>query len=66
MVVAVGAIFIALIVFTHVLPEGFLAFLAGEDHLCRLLQVVILRLGVTFCAIKPLFATRCAYGYLGV
>jgi hypothetical protein len=41
----------------HTFSEYFFALFTSENHFCGLRQLVILRLGVAFGAIKPLFTT---------
>lgn len=49
-----------------VFSEALLAFLAGEDHLVLLLELVVGVLCVAFGAVEPLLAARSANGDLGV
>ena len=65
-VIAMGTIFIALLVVGHVFPKCLLALLAHEGHFISLPKPMILNFGMTFCAIEPLLATRCAYRNLSV
>ena len=65
-VVAVGAIFVALLKLLCLLAEALLALFAGKDHLGRLLQRVVGRLLVALGAVKPLLAAGAADGDLGV
>ena len=54
MVVAVGAVFVTILILAAVLAEALLALLAGKDHFKALLERVIGLLLVTFCAVEPL------------
>lgn len=65
-IIAMWTELVALIVVGHVFAECLFAFLAEEVHLHRLLQLVVLRLRVTFGAVEPLFATWSADGDLRV
>ena len=51
-IIAMWAIFVALVVDTHVFPEGLLALLAREYHLCRSLERVIRDFCMTFWALR--------------
>ena len=53
------AIFVALLVVAHVLPERFLALFAHEGHLCCSTQFVVLCFGVAFGTVEPLLAAWC-------
>lgn len=66
MVVAVRAVFVALLELLGVLAEALLALFAGEDHLGTLLEIVVLGLGMALGAVKPLLAAGAADGDLGV
>lgn len=50
------AVLVALVIFRHILSEGFLAFFAHEDHLSGLGERVGLCLCMTFGAVVPLLA----------
>lgn len=56
MVIAVRTILVTVLKLLHVFSEALLALFARERHLERLLQLMLLRLGVALRAIKPLFA----------
>lgn len=58
-IIAVGTVFVALLVVGHVLAKSFLALFANEHHLVRLLEFMILGFRMAFCTIKPLFAAWC-------
>ena len=66
MVIAVGAVLVALVVLLHVLAERLLALLAEEGHLGGAPEPVVLRLSVAFRAVEPLLAAGGANGDLGV
>lgn len=66
MVVAVGTVLVAILEFGHVFAEALFALFAGESHLHRLFEGVVLRFGVAFGAVEPLFAARRADRNLGV
>lgn len=53
MVIAVRAVFVALLELLSVLAEAFLALFAGKRHVKALLQRMISRLGVAFCTVEP-------------
>lgn len=65
-VVAVRAVLVALFKRLHVFAETLLALFAGEDHLRGAFELVVLLLGVAFCAVEPLPAAGGADGDLGV
>lgn len=65
-VVAVRAVFVALVKLGHVFAEALFAFLAREDHLGGLFEVVGLGVGVALRAVEPLAAAGGADGDLGV
>lgn len=65
-VVTVRAVFIALLEFGDVFPEGFLALFADERHLRRFRQPVGLGFCVAFGTIEPKLAAGRADGNLGV
>lgn len=66
MVVTMWTIFIALIVFRHILPKNFLAFLACKRHLYRLGKLVVFSLGMALSTVKPLLAAGSPDGDLRV
>ena len=66
MVVAVGTVLVALVVFLHVLAEGLLALLAHEDHLGGLPQTMVLRFSMALGAVEPLPAAWGTYSDLRV
>lgn len=55
-VVAVGAVLVAVVKLLDVLAEALFALFAGKHHFQRRLQVVRFRLGVAFGAIEPFLA----------
>jgi hypothetical protein len=55
-VVAVGAVLVALVKLLDVLAEALFALFAGKHHFERGLEVVLFRLGVAFCAVEPFLA----------
>lgn len=59
MVITVGAILVALVIFRHVFTERFLALLAQECHLRCLAQPMVLALCVAFRAVEPLLTAGC-------
>ena len=65
-VVAVWAVFVALLESLHILAEALFAFFAGEDHFCGAFEVVIGLFRVAFGAVEPLSAAGSADGHLGV
>jgi hypothetical protein len=65
-VIAMRTILVALFVRRHILAERLLALLAHKRHLRRSGKVVGLRLGMALGTVKPLLATWCADGDLGV
>ena len=65
-VITVRAVLVALVELRDIFPEGFLALLADERHLCRLRESVGLRFCVAFGAIEPLLAAGRADGNLGI
>lgn len=64
MVIAMWAIFIALLIRRHILPKRLFTLLAQERHFRRLRQVMTLRFSVAFGAIEPQFAAGCTYRHL--
>ena len=56
MIVAVGAVFVALVKLLGVFPEALLALLASEGHIEALEQSVIFGFSVAFGAIEPFAA----------
>ena len=57
-IITVRAVLVALLVVGHVLAERLLALFADERHLHRFSELVVLRFGVAFGAVEPLFAAR--------
>lgn len=51
-IIAMRTIFVALVVDTHVFPEGLLALLACEYHLCCSLERVVRDFCMTFWALR--------------
>lgn len=66
MVITMWAIFVTLVVFCHILPKHFFAFLACKRHLCRLGDPVFLSLGMALRTVEPQLATRSADGDLRI
>ena len=66
MVITVGTILVALLVAGHVFAKRLFALFTDKHHLCCLLQSVVLRFGMAFGAVEPLFAARRANRHLGV
>jgi hypothetical protein len=66
MVVTMGTVLIALVIFGHVLPERFLALFADERHIVRFPQRVAFGLCVALCAVEPLLAAGGADRYLSI
>lgn len=58
-VVAMRAVFVTLLELLNILAESLSALLASKDHFEGGLQVVCLRFGVAFCAVKPFAACGC-------
>lgn len=65
-IVAVRAVFVALLKSLHVLAEAFLAFLAGKNHLGGAFELMVVLFGMAFGAVEPLPAAGSADGHLGV
>lgn len=65
-VVAVRAVFVALLELLGVLAEALLALFAGKSHFGALHEVVLLRLGMALGAVEPLAAAGAADGDLSV
>ena len=66
MVIAMRAIFVALLVHRHVLPERLLALFAHECHLRRFCEAMRFGFGVAFCTVEPLLAARRTYRDLSI
>jgi hypothetical protein len=64
MVIAMRAIFVALLIRRHILPKCLFTLLAQERHFRRLRQFVTLRFRVTFGAVEPQFAAGCTDRHL--
>jgi hypothetical protein len=65
-VIAMRAVLVALLINGHVLAERLLALLTDKSHFGRPRKLMRLCLCVTFGAVEPLLAARCADGDLGV
>jgi len=59
MIIAVGAVLVAFLVRSHILPECLFALLAHECHLGRPREGVGLLLSVTFRTVEPQLAAGC-------
>lgn len=66
MVIAEGAVFVALFELVHVFSKALLALLTGEDHLRGRFEIVVFGLGVALCAVEPLPTAGRADGDLGI
>jgi hypothetical protein len=60
------AMFITLFKVCQIFPESFTALFAHKHHFRSLSYLVVGDFGVTFCPIKPLLGTQCAYCGLNV
>jgi hypothetical protein len=56
-IIAMGAVPVALLIYGHVFSESFFALLTDEVHVRCTCERMRLNFGVTFGAIKPLLAT---------
>ena len=65
-VIAMRTILVALFVRCHILAESLFALLAHKRHLRRSCELVSLRLSMALGTVKPLLATWCADGDLGI
>ena len=65
-IIAMGAVLVALLVFGHIFSESFFALLTDEGHVRRPRQRMRLCLCVAFGAIEPLLATRGTDGNLSI
>jgi hypothetical protein len=65
-VVTMRAILVTFFEVCHIFPESFAALFAHKYHFCVLSYLVVGNFGMTFCAIKPFLATRCANRGLNV
>lgn len=63
-IIAMRAVLVALIIFSHVLSESLLALFADKDHLSGLCEWMRLCLCMAFGAVVPLFAARSSDGDL--
>jgi hypothetical protein len=65
-IIAMRAVLIALLIYSHVFAESFFALFTHEGHFRCPYQWMRLCLGVTLGAVEPLLATRSTDGNLGI